>query len=806
MSQAEDLLNSLSENDISTKTEPHIIVGSNRVITVPSELKRIAVQYDHNIETVTFDCPRYWDDHDMSTMKVYINYTRADNEPGCYIADDVAVDETDTSIMHFSWTISRHVTEAVGPLTILICIKMVDKDGNEVNHWNSERNTDMTISQGMECGDIIVNKYPDVITYLLEDMGNLADLTTEDKSSLVAAINEAAASGGSKDAVTYTPQTLTEEQKSQARTNIGALDENIETTPVDIGVGLGSTVYYVQSGWLKPCPDNTDKELRLQYRRVFEFIGSQYLQPSSQDMLLQAKSAYALYQKGLASESIKVTYNPLAAEQVYVKWNLSTRNNKHYFYYAQVSTAYQYTCTYCVEDDALASEFYERPVYRTVNGVGEQDSVSQFRMRTNPTEDMHIATKQYVDTAKTEAQQLGLTAATPGKTIKVKTVQDGKPTEWEAVDIYEKPTSGIPKSDLAQSVQTSLGKADTAISYDSQTLMEAQQKQARTNIGAGQPLFVVNVTTTLSEQGDEVYTADKTAAEIETAYQEGCEIVCRMSVPIIGMGLVPVQLPLASRRGRQIFMFAINQTMWTDKSSRIVSYLVTIADDGVNVGQNNTEIYIKPASGIPKTDLADDVQTSLDKADTAISLGLTAATPGQIIKVKTVQDGKPTEWEAVDMDAGKFPKFQKLLTHTITEDELAASPIAFMWGTAQIPNLNDFNVFVLTIVRPDGAKIEFSKWVKLKINSTLLGNICGSVNAASPTYAITANRLFGAWISGNYYDARNVGVPVLVPPGSSSTFQSNLPDSEPVTSIGFTSYVADYGLTAGIVVEIWGAK
>lgn len=62
--------------------------------------------------------------------------------------------------------------------------------------------------------------------------------------------------------------------------------------------------------------------------------------------------------------------------------------------------------------------------------------------------------------------------------------------------------------------------------------------------------------------------------------------------------------------------------------------------------------YTKPASGIPKSDLADDVQTSLAKADTAISLGLTAATPGQIIKVKTVQDGKPTEWEAVDMPSG----------------------------------------------------------------------------------------------------------------------------------------------------------
>lgn len=62
--------------------------------------------------------------------------------------------------------------------------------------------------------------------------------------------------------------------------------------------------------------------------------------------------------------------------------------------------------------------------------------------------------------------------------------------------------------------------------------------------------------------------------------------------------------------------------------------------------------YTKPAGGIPKSDLEQDVQTSLDKADAAISLGLTAATPGQIIKVKTVQDGKPTEWEAAEMPSG----------------------------------------------------------------------------------------------------------------------------------------------------------
>ena len=195
MSQADELINGLSDEEFALYTanpteEQHIIVDENRIITVPSELKKIAVQYDHNIETVTFDCIRYWDGHDMSTMKVYINYTRSDKYTGCYLADNVRVDEADGSIMHFDWTISRNVTESVGPLTILVCIKMVDADGNEVNHWNSERNTDMTISQGMECGDIIANKYPDVITYLLnmrfpvnylesldsENMVNLRDL------------------------------------------------------------------------------------------------------------------------------------------------------------------------------------------------------------------------------------------------------------------------------------------------------------------------------------------------------------------------------------------------------------------------------------------------------------------------------------------------------------------------------------------------------------------------------------------------------------------------------------------------------
>lgn len=355
------------------------------------------------------------------------------------------------------------------------------------------------------------------------------------------------------------------------------------------------------------------------------------------------------------------------------------------------------------------------------------------------------------------------------------------------------------------------GGAADAVTYTPQTLTEEQKSQARTNIGAVSdsdvndklPIYikmipVANSNNVIAEDGT-------TGGQILGYLGSGREVV------LVYQGFTYYLSEQGTEDGTTTLTslsFAACAKNPSDVNPNGVNVLsrITYAFNKDEFSVTTEGRYIDPIDGIVKSDLAESVQTSLAKADTAISLGLTAATPGQIIKVKTVQDGKPTEWEAVDMDAEKSLKFTKLLTYTITEDELAASPVAFVWGTAQIPNLNDFNVFVLTIVRPDGAKIEFSKWVKAKINRTILGNICGTETAASPQYAITANRLFGFWISGAYYNPNNISVPVLVAPRSDLTYQSDLPDSEPVTSIGFTSYGADYGLTAGIVVEIWGAK
>lgn len=198
MSKAEKLLNGLSESDISLQsanpeTEPHIVIGDDRFISVPVELRRIAVQYDHDVETVTFDCPRYWDDLDMSKLSIYINYMRKDREVGLYKATDISIDAANDKIMHFNWTISHNVTEAVGSLKFLICIKKSDADGNEVNHWNSELNTEMYISEGLEVESGIFDPYPDIIAQWEDEVQRVKDILL------------AARDAGEFDGTTFTP-------------------------------------------------------------------------------------------------------------------------------------------------------------------------------------------------------------------------------------------------------------------------------------------------------------------------------------------------------------------------------------------------------------------------------------------------------------------------------------------------------------------------------------------------------------------------------------------------------------------------
>ena len=141
--------------------EPHIIINSDRSVTIPEELKNVAVQYDHNIETVTFDCPRYWDGNDLSEMIVNINFVRPDKYEDTYVCKNVTVDSDDPNIMHFDWTISRSVTEVSGALTFIVCVRKSYIDGETSQVWHSQKCDACTILPGLKCDQAVIPSDPE---------------------------------------------------------------------------------------------------------------------------------------------------------------------------------------------------------------------------------------------------------------------------------------------------------------------------------------------------------------------------------------------------------------------------------------------------------------------------------------------------------------------------------------------------------------------------------------------------------------------------------------------------------------------
>lgn len=208
MSQAEALLDTLTVSEPSTyasnpSSEGHIVIGSDRHITIPSELKRIAVQNDHNVEVVTFDCPRFWDNVDLMSMVIYINYRLPNGTIGAHVAKNIVRDEMRSDTIHFDWTILRDITKTKGNISFLVCAKRTNAEGEEILHWNSELNNDMYVSEGLEAEETVPEAYPDLITHMLYRITALENSRDESFDGVTVALNKNAS--GIHASVTYDP-------------------------------------------------------------------------------------------------------------------------------------------------------------------------------------------------------------------------------------------------------------------------------------------------------------------------------------------------------------------------------------------------------------------------------------------------------------------------------------------------------------------------------------------------------------------------------------------------------------------------
>lgn len=559
---------------------------------------------------------------------------------------------------------------------------------------------------------------PTVEEQLRADMGNLADLATADKSSLVAAINEAAESGGSKDAVTYTPQSLTDEQQTQARANIGA----------------GQPVFAVNvtevSG--RYTADKTAAEIEVAYQ-------------AGRTIVCKTQARFL------------IGYMP-------VELPLVSRTKERVFSFAV--------------DQLVGSGIF---------------------------------------------------------TITVEISDSGVKVSTNAADIYEKPDTGIPKSDLADDVQTSLAKADTAISYNSQTLTEEQKSQARTNIGAvdenlGCNKYNIHVTTTSGTTKDFTYYTN------EGEIRQPTEAVdSSIRTAFLGLTLWPsakgisenlaktlskqykilydanyidspcciIKSPLESGDNVLLSYHSSDNTVqvsgnWTDGYYNII---YDVANDALmhfyvsnNIYAVNGAVNQLVMSATPTEAMHIATKQYVDTAKTeAQQLGLTAATPGQIIKVKTVQNGKPTEWEAADMPGGGGNEWE-LIAHINVADDVAKDVTVWEYN-----NLPRYKYIAYKKVRLEGSSEEKASGCIIQINnesSQASGMTYGKLGSSASGIGAICVMPFG-WTHCKTVDSIS---PTNYSLGSVNAMYNALPLSDnAITSIKLSAHQT-YKIASG---EIW---
>lgn len=158
-----------------TDADKHFIIDPvTRTITNQSG-KLVLIQYDHNSERFTFECPRHIDEHDMSLCnKVEIHYintgTGNSKSTGIYETDDLQISEDGTDNVTFSWLISQNATRHVGKLHFVIRFACVADDTTIEYAWNTGIYSDIAIAKSIYNGEEFVEDYIDVLEMWKQDL------------------------------------------------------------------------------------------------------------------------------------------------------------------------------------------------------------------------------------------------------------------------------------------------------------------------------------------------------------------------------------------------------------------------------------------------------------------------------------------------------------------------------------------------------------------------------------------------------------------------------------------------------------
>ena len=162
---------SVYDTDLHFKIDP-----ITRAILNMATTKTKIIQGDHNSERFTFEIPRLVDGHDMMLCdKIEVHYINVASDgknksEDVYFVEDMQTSPEDENIVIFSWLISGNATVYPGSLNFLI--RFVCLTGEAIDYaWHTEIFNKMTISNGMNNGESVVEEYSDVLEAWKREIG-----------------------------------------------------------------------------------------------------------------------------------------------------------------------------------------------------------------------------------------------------------------------------------------------------------------------------------------------------------------------------------------------------------------------------------------------------------------------------------------------------------------------------------------------------------------------------------------------------------------------------------------------------------
>ena len=150
-----------------------------RKIDIPKTKKLAGVTSDEQVNTILFQCERYYGGVDLSEFSFRINYKNANGEGDQYLVTEKTV--TDDMIT-FAWVVGRHACAYAGTIQFIVCAVKTGDGGVIQQEYNTAIHQ-LKVEQGLETSEDVYELAIDFIEQFRQDAEFVHEMAEHNEDS-----------------------------------------------------------------------------------------------------------------------------------------------------------------------------------------------------------------------------------------------------------------------------------------------------------------------------------------------------------------------------------------------------------------------------------------------------------------------------------------------------------------------------------------------------------------------------------------------------------------------------------------------